>query len=71
MQVRIAHGVAGTLILTSLLLGIVLENHNWFCVTAFVGANLLQNAFTDWCLLYVILSKLGITKEARSCSSTK
>ncbi len=69
MQVRIAHGIAGILILISLLLGVFLENQNWFWITAFVGANLLQNAFTDWCLMYVILSKLGITKEGKSCNT--
>lgn len=71
MQVRIAHGIAGILILISLLLGVFLENQNWFWITAFVGVNLLQNAFTDWCLMYVILSKLGVTKEGSSCSTEK
>lgn len=68
-QVRIAHGIAGTLILSSLLLGIFTENNNWFWVTGFVGANLFQNAFTNWCLMYVILSKLGITEKGSSCNS--
>jgi hypothetical protein len=68
MQTRIAHAVAGILILSSLFLGINV-NQNWFWLTGFVGANLLQNAFTNWCLMYVILRKLGIKKEGTtSCS---
>ena len=30
--------------------------------TAFVGANLLQSAFTKWCLMEDILHKLGVPK---------
>ena len=28
-------------------------HQNWFWLTGFVGANLFQNAFTNWCLLKV------------------
>lgn len=30
----------------------------WF--TAFVGLNLFQSAFTDWCPMMAILRKLGV-----------
>jgi hypothetical protein len=33
---------------------------NWLWFTAFVGANLLQSAFSDWCPLITILRKLGV-----------
>jgi Inner membrane protein YgaP-like, transmembrane domain len=34
--------------------------------TAFVGLNLLQSAFTKWCLMEDILAKLGIAEKPRS-----
>ena len=33
---------------------------NWLWFTAFVGANLFQSAFTDWCPMMAILRKLGV-----------
>lgn len=39
MKTRVIHGFAGTMILTSLLLGIFVHQ-NWFWLTGFVGANL-------------------------------
>ncbi|MCG2792034.1 MAG: DUF2892 domain-containing protein [Weeksellaceae bacterium] len=67
MQTRIVHAIAGILILCSLLLGIKV-NENWFWLTGFVGLNLLQSAFTNWCLMYSILQKLGVKDEGRTCS---
>jgi hypothetical protein len=32
----------------------------WFWFTAFVGANLFQSAFTNWCPMMTILRKAGI-----------
>jgi hypothetical protein len=54
------------MILTSLLLGIFVHQ-NWFWLTGFVGANLFQNAFTNWCLLSTILEKLGLKDEKDTC----
>jgi hypothetical protein len=54
---------AGTMILLSLLLGIYVSPH-WFWFTAFVGANLLQSAFTGFCPMAVILRKLGVQPGA-------
>lgn len=53
---------AGTLILASLVLG-QLHSPYWYGVTIFVGVNLLQSAFTRWCLLEQILEKLGIAHQ--------
>lgn len=50
--------VAGGLVLISLFLGLVWTNW-WFLLTALVGANLLQSAFTKWCLMMNMLRLLG------------
>ena len=55
---------AGTLILVSLALGApgspLYANSWWLALTGFVGANLLQSAFTCWCPLEIILRKFGV-----------
>jgi pheromone shutdown protein TraB len=53
--------IAGTFVLASLALGYVYSPY-WHLFTAFVGLNLLQSAFTKWCLMESILSKLGVRK---------
>lgn len=53
--------IAGTFILISLALGHFVSPY-WYLFTAFVGANLLQSAFTGWCLMETILGKLGVKK---------
>ncbi|MEX0696207.1 MAG: DUF2892 domain-containing protein [Dongiaceae bacterium] len=50
---------AGTVILVSLLLS-QLHHPAWLWVTVFVGANLLQSAFTGFCPLAIVLKKLGL-----------
>ncbi len=52
-------GIAGFFILLSLLLAHYI-NPNWLWFTVFIGANLLQSAFTNWCMLGIILKKLGV-----------
>lgn len=32
----------------------------WFLFTAFVGLNLFQSAFTNWCPMMSFLRKLGV-----------
>ncbi len=51
--------IAGFFILLSLLLS-QLHSPYWLWFTAFVGLNLLQSAFTDWCPMITILRKLGV-----------
>ncbi len=53
--------IAGTFVLVSLGLGYFVNSY-WYLFTAFVGANLLQSAFTGWCLMEKILIKLGVEK---------
>ena len=51
--------IAGSFILISLLLA-YFHSRYWLLFTAFVGLNLLQSAFTRWCLMEKILAKLGV-----------
>ena len=50
---------AGTFILASLLLA---HYHSayWLWFTAFVGFNLLQSSFTNFCPLEMVLKRLGV-----------
>jgi hypothetical protein len=49
--------MAGTMILLSLLLTVA-HSEWWLLMTAFVGMNLLQSAFTKFCLPEIIFRKL-------------
>ena len=40
----------------------VYVNPNWMWFTVFIGVNMIQSAFTKWCLLESILLKLGVKK---------
>jgi len=42
----------------------VKHDTNWLWFTAFVGANLLQSAFTGWCPMVTILEKAGLRRQA-------
>ena len=61
---RIVRIVAGSFILLSLSLGVaaspIFQSPNWLWFTAFVGANLFQSGFTQFCPLEIFLKKLGI-----------
>ena len=54
---------AGTVVLLSALLA-WLVSPLWLILTAFVGVNLLQSAFTGFCPLAIILKKVGIAPGA-------
>ena len=56
---RFVFAFAGSFVLLSLLLA-HFHSENWLWFTAFVGANLLQSAFTGFCPLAMILKKLGV-----------
>ena len=64
--------IAGFFIMASLALGVEgspLFVSKWFLAfTAFVGANLFQFGFTNFCPLGIILRKLGVREGADSCS---
>ena len=51
--------IAGGFVAASVLLGIdVNPNFLWF--TLFVGLNLFQSAFTQWCPMMMVLRKAGL-----------
>jgi len=66
---RFVRMFAGLFVLASLALGVpgsplfVSANFLWF--TAFVGANLLQSAFTQFCPLEMILRRLGVKSASQ------
>ena len=51
--------IAGIFILLSLALGYFYSSY-WYLFTAFVGLNLVQSAFTNWCPTMVVLRKFGV-----------
>ena len=51
--------IAGGFVTASVLLGIYV-NPNFLWFTLFVGVNLLQSAFTEWCPMMSILRKAGV-----------
>ena len=53
--------IAGIFILVSLALGHYVSPY-WYLFTAFVGLNLLQSGFTNWCPMMTFLRKLGVGK---------
>jgi hypothetical protein len=68
---RIVRIVAGFFVLLSLSLGAeaspLFHSAHWLWFTAFVGLNLFQSGFTNFCPLVNILRKLGVS-EAESCA---
>ncbi len=53
--------IAGVFILASVLLGHYV-NPLWYAFTAFIGLNLFQSGFTNWCPMMAILEKLGVKR---------
>lgn len=51
--------IAGFFILLSVILAMIVDIR-WLYFTAFVGLNLLQSAFTNWCPMMSILRKMGV-----------
>ncbi|ASO04741.1 YgaP family membrane protein [Arenibacter algicola] len=64
---RYIRAIAGTFIVVSVVLAVYV-NLNWLWFTVFVGVNLFQSAFTQWCLMEKILFRLGVKKERDSCT---
>ena len=56
---RALRGIGGAFVLASVALGVWVSPW-WFLFTAFVGANLLQSAFTNWCPMMTFLRKAGM-----------
>lgn len=58
--------LAGAMVLLSLTLAYFFS-HYWLWLTAFVGLNLPQSAFTKWCPAIVILRKMGLKDAGSGC----
>lgn len=66
---RVLHATAGSLVL----LGLALAHWHhplWSLLPAFVGLNLLQSAFSDWCLLARLLDRAGMS-EGHACGLSR
>lgn len=62
---KIIRRVAGVFILTSVALGMLVDPR-WYWFTAFVGFNLLQSSFTNFCPLERILGYFGVAGCTRA-----
>ena len=56
---RLVFAMAGSFILISLLLSRFHSTY-WLWFTAFVGANMLQAAFTGFCPAAILFKKIGV-----------
>jgi hypothetical protein len=65
---RVLRLIAGFFVMLSVLLGVYVHP-GWFWFTAFVGLNLFQSAFTNWCPMMTILKKLGVRSAQADLSS--
>lgn len=60
--------IAGAFVLASLALG-WFHSPYWFLFTAFVGLNLFQSGFTNWCPMMSILRACGVKDRAEQGSA--
>ena len=59
---KIIRIIAGSFILISVALAIWVSPL-WLIWTALIGVNLIQSAFTGWCLAETILKKFGVSSS--------
>ena len=68
---QIVRIIAGTFILLTLALGLpgspLYMSQWWLAFTAFVGLNLFQSGFTNFCMPSILLRKLGVPEGGASC----
>lgn len=55
--------IAGFFVMLSVLLAAT-HSIYWLWFTAFVGLNLFQSAFSNWCPMITFLKKLGVREDA-------
>jgi H+/gluconate symporter-like permease len=64
---RLLRLIAGAFIMASLLLSHY-HDPRWLWFTAFIGLNLFQSGFSNWCPMMTILDRLGVPKlPQRGC----
>ena len=56
--------IAGLFVLVSLALGHWI-NQYWYLLTAFVGLNLFQSGFTNWCPMMTFLRKVSVGTQEK------
>jgi hypothetical protein len=61
--------IAGFFVMLSVLLAYYHSTY-WLLFTAFVGLNLFQSAFTNWCPMMTFLRKLGVREDSRTAERT-
>jgi len=61
---RYLRAIAGALIVASVALGYYVHP-GWFLFTAFVGLNLFQSAFSNWCPMITFLKKIGAKDDTK------
>ena len=67
---RALRAIAGAFVIVSVLLGIyVNQGFLWF--TLFVGANLFQSGFTNWCPMMVLLRKGGLSDQPHTVAAVR
>ena len=59
---RMLRLIAGSFVFISVLLGVYVSQY-FFIFTAFVGLNLVQSAFTQWCPMISILKAAGVKEN--------
>jgi hypothetical protein len=64
MKERIVRAVAGLFMLLSVALAYFVSPY-WLILALFVGFNLLQSSFTQFCPLEKILDLMGIDKDGK------
>lgn len=62
--------LAGVMVLLSVTLTFYVS-HYWMWLTVFIGLNLLQSAFTNWCPAISILRAIGLKETSCSISSAQ
>jgi hypothetical protein len=58
---QVIRAIAGVFIIASITLA-YFNSLYWLFLSVFVGINLLQSAFTKWCLMEDILVKMGMNR---------
>jgi len=70
---NVIRAFAGVVVLLSLALGVaaspLFQSANWLWLTAFVGFNLFQSAFTRLCPLESVLRRLGLKSGGTACGA--
>jgi hypothetical protein len=67
---RYLRAIAGAFVVGSVALGYYVHP-GWFLFAGFVGLNLFQSAFTNWCPMITLLKKVGAADDTSASGSAK